>query len=147
MSFRIPRLLLLLLLSLCTPILALGTEKPVVSPDEIPGTTKVDAEQVLQLVQQLPRLVVIDARIVSDRLQGYIEDSVSLPDIKTDCDSLKKIVADRSTPLLFYCNGPKCGRSAKSAQKAIACGYTRLYWFRGGFEEWRAKDYPAVKDR
>lgn len=146
MSYRIPRLLLLLL-SLCTPILALSTEKPVVSPDEIPGTTKVDAEQVLQLVQLLPRLVVIDARIVSDRLQGYIEDSVSLPDIKTDCDSLKKIVADRSTPVLFYCNGPKCGRSAKSAQKAIACGYTRLYWFRGGFEEWRAKDYPVVKDR
>lgn len=136
----------LLLLSVCAPIPAVGAEKPVVSPDEIPGTTKVDAERVLQLVQQLPQLVIIDSRIVSDRLQGYIEDSVSLPDIKTDCKSLKKIVADRSVPLLFYCNGPKCGRSAKAAQKAVGCGYTRLYWFRGGFEEWRAKDYPVVKD-
>jgi len=145
MAHRYPRFLLFL--TLCVPIFVMGGETPVVSPDSIPGTTKVDAEGVLQLVHQLPRLIVIDARIVSDRLQGYIEDSVSLPDIKTNCASLKKLSADRSTPLLFYCNGPKCGRSAKSAQKAIACGYTRLYWFRGGFEEWRAKDYPVVKDR
>jgi len=145
MSCRYPRFLLFL--SLCVPIFAMGTEKPVVSPAEIPGTTKVDAEGVLQLVHELPRLVVIDARIVSDRLQGYIEDSISLPDISTSCDSLKKIAADQATPLLFYCNGPKCGRSAKSAQKAIACGYTRLYWFRGGFDEWHAKGYPVVKDR
>ena len=137
----------LLFLSLCMPIFVMGADKPVVSPDSIPGTTKVDAEGVLQLVEELPRLVVVDARIVSDRLQGYIEDSISLPDINTSCDSLKKIAPDRATPLLFYCNGPKCGRSAKSAQKAIACGHTRLYWFRGGFEEWRAKGYPTVKDR
>ena len=145
MAHRYPRFLLFL--TLCVPIFVMGGEAPVVSPDSIPGTTKVDAEGVLQLVHQLPRLIVIDARIVTDRLQGYIEDSVSLPDMQTNCASLKKLAADRSTPLLFYCNGPKCGRSAKSAQKAIACGYTRLYWFRGGFEEWRAKDYPVVKDR
>lgn len=117
------------------------------SPAEIPGVTKVDAEGLLQLVQAQRRLVVIDARISSDRNQGYIEDSVSLPDVQTDCDSLKKIAADKSTPLLFYCNGTKCGRSGKAAIKAVGCGYTRLYWFRGGFEEWRAKGYPTVKDR
>lgn len=138
---------ILLCISLCAPGFVVGNETPDVSPAEIPGTTKVDAERLLQLVQKLPRLVVIDARIRSDRNQGYIEDSVSLPDIETDCASIKKVAADKATPLVFYCNGPKCGRSAKSAQKALACGYKRLYWFRGGFEEWRGKDYPVVKDR
>ena len=136
--------LLLLLLALHTPALALGEDKPL-SPMSIPGTTKVDAEELLQLIQEEPRLIVIDARISTDRNQGYIEDSISLPDINTDCGSLKKIAADKSTPLLFYCNGPKCGRSAKSVQKAVACHYTQLYWFRGGFEEWRAKGYPTIK--
>lgn len=118
-----------------------------VSPAEIPGVTKVDAEGLLRLVEQQPRLIVVDARISSDRNQGYIEDSISLPDIQTDCASLKKLAADKSTPLLFYCNGPKCGRSGKSAIKAVGCGYSHLYWFRGGFEEWRAKGYPTVRDR
>lgn len=136
-----------LLLCVCAPITVSAAAAPDISPANIPGTTKVDAEGVLQLVQELPRLVVIDARISSDRAQGYIEDSISLPDVKTDCNSLGKIAADRTLPLLFYCNGPKCGRSAKAAQKAMSCGYKQLYWFRGGFEEWRAKDYPTVRDR
>lgn len=136
-----------LLTCLCTPIIVIAAAAPDISPANIPGTTKVDAEGVLRLVQEVPRLVVIDSRITSDRVQGYIEDSISLPDIKTDCNSLRKIAADRTMPLLFYCNGPKCGRSGKAAQKAMTCGYTRIYWFRGGFEEWRAKDYPTVRDR
>ena len=126
---------------------AYSAEKPDVSPNDIPGVIKVDAEEVLQLVEQLPKLIVIDARIASDRQQGFIEDSVSLPDIQTDCLTLARIVPNKTTPLLLYCNGPKCGRSAKSAQIALTCGYNRLYWFRGGFEEWRAKDYPVVKNQ
>lgn len=137
----------LLLTCLIIPLQMHAAEASEISPDVIPGTIKVNAEELLDLVQRFPRLVLIDARISSDRTQGYIEDSISLPDIKTDCDSLKKIVPDRAQPLLFYCNGPKCGRSVKSAQKAIVCGYHRLYWFRGGIEEWRAKGYPTVKDR
>lgn len=127
--------------------LAHGAEKPDVSPNDIPGVKKVDAEEVIKLVEKLPKLIVIDARIAGDRQQGFIEDSISLPDVETDCTALARIAPNKTTPLLLYCNGPKCGRSAKSAQKALACGYSRLYWFRGGFEEWRAKDYPVVKNQ
>ena len=127
----------------CAPVAA----QVDVSPPEIPGATKVDAEGLVDLVQTQERLVVVDSRIASDRAHGYIEGSISLPDIHTDCDNLRKLAHDRATPILFYCNGPKCGRSGKAVKKAIACGYTRLYWFRGGFEEWRIKGYPTIKDR
>lgn len=126
--------------------LAHGADKPVVSPSHIAGVKKVDAEEVLKLVEKLPNLIVIDARIAGDRQHGFIEDSISLPDVETDCKALAGIAPNKKTPLLLYCNGPKCGRSAKSAQKALACGYRQLYWFRGGFEEWLAKDYPVVKN-
>lgn len=125
---------------------AYAADKPDVSPLDIAGVAKVDAEQVLKLVEQFPQLIVIDARISGDRKQGFIEDSISLPDVKTDCLSLAEIAPNKSTPLVIYCNGPKCGRSAKSAEKAVGCGYSRIYWFRGGFEEWRAKGYPVVKN-
>jgi rhodanese-related sulfurtransferase len=26
---------------------------------------------------------------------------------------------------------------------AVKAGYTRVYWFRGGFPEWSAKGYPV----
>ena len=120
-------------------------EKEVVSPDNIPGTTKVDAEDVISLVEKISQLVVVDARIRQDRLQGYIEGSVSLPDVDTTCESLAKAIAKKSSPVFFYCNGPKCGRSVHSSQKALGCGYTHVYWFRGGFEEWKQKNYPYLK--
>jgi len=125
------------------PLLA-GAGVPV--PDHIADVETVDAEGLIELVQTLPAPIMVDSRIASDRELGYIEGSISLPDIDTDCDSLAdEVTVNKAASLLFYCNGVKCGRSAKSIAKAKACGYTRLYWFRGGFEEWRGKDYPYLK--
>jgi rhodanese-related sulfurtransferase len=139
-------------LTFCAFILFLGgavsarAEKPVVSPNEIPGTTKVDAEALLKLVETVPKLTIVDSRLRADRRLGHIENSVSLPDVETDCAALGKILAGKNAPVLFYCNGPKCGRSGKAAGKALACGYRNIYWVRGGFEEWQAKGYPAIKE-
>lgn len=113
-------------------------------PNNIPGTTLVDAEEVIALAAKTPNLVIIDARIEGDRKHGYIEGSVSLPDPQTNCASLAKVIPKKNTPTLIYCNGVKCGRSVISSRIALKCGYTKLYWFRGGFEEWLAKDYPYV---
>ena len=92
------------------------------------------------------KLVIIDSRISDDRRQGYIEGSISLSDENTDCDSLSLYLQALKSPVIFYCNGPKCGRSARAVKIALACGYETVYWFRGGFEEWQAKNYPIIKE-
>ena len=116
------------------------------APLLIPGTIKVSAEGVLDLVEKIPDLLIIDARIRADRKQGYIEGSISLPDIVTNCASLGKVISKKNAPVLFYCNGVKCGRSVKSSRIALKCGYNNIYWFRGGYTEWRAKNYPFIKE-
>lgn len=115
------------------------------APLLIPGTNKVFAEGLLDLAEKIPNLLIIDARIRSDRKQGYIEGSISLPDIETNCESLAKVIPEKIAPVLFYCNGVKCGRSVKSSRIALKCGYNNIYWFRGGFEEWTAKHLPFIK--
>ena len=115
------------------------------SPEFIGGTTRVTAEELIDLANRLPKLVIIDARMRGDRVHGYIEGSVSLPNVETDCKSLARVIPAKTTPVLFYCNGVKCGRSAVSARIAVKCGYEQIYWFRGGFEEWKAKGYPFLK--
>ena len=117
-----------------------------VSPEQIPGSTRVSAEQFIELMQDIPNLTIIDSRIRADRKQGYVEGSKSLPDIETNCASLAEKIKEKAAPTLFYCNGVKCGRSAKALQVAIKCGYSNLYWFRGGFEEWLAKGYPYIQE-
>lgn len=116
------------------------------SPDFIDGTTRVTAEQVVELVTNTPELVVIDARKTSDRDEaGWIEGSIGLPNYDTNEDSLKKHIASKSTPVLFYCNGVKCGRSVESSKKAVSLGYEKIYWFRGGWEEWMQKGMPVSR--
>lgn len=143
---RCLRWLLVVFAAVCLFAVRATAAQPVVSPDRIPGTTKIDAEDLLELVETLPDLKIIDSRLRVDRRQGYIENSISLPDKETNCATLARHLANKHAPVIFYCNGPKCGRSGKAAKKAVACGYKQLYWFRGGFEEWQAKGYPTVKE-
>jgi rhodanese-related sulfurtransferase len=117
------------------------------SPENIKGTQKITAETVIQHVEKIPGLIIIDSRIASDRELGYIEDSISLPDGETSCTTLSAILPKKKTHVIFYCNGPKCGRSAVAVKIAIQCGYSNTYWFRGGFEEWKQKKYPFVTNQ
>jgi rhodanese-related sulfurtransferase len=56
------------------------------------------------------------------------------------------VIPSRDHPVVFYCNGIRCGRSREAAQIARGCGFRNVYWFRGGFEEWLAQGYPYLKE-
>ena len=116
------------------------------SPESIDGTTRVSAEDIFDLYDKFENLVIIDSRKPSDRAGGYIEDSIALPDTDTTPATLAEHVATKATEVVFYCNGPKCGRSVKAAKIAVKDGYKNVYWFRGGWEEWSNNNYPFAKD-
>jgi rhodanese-related sulfurtransferase len=116
------------------------------SPPAIDGVASVSAEQLIELAGRTPGLVILDARLGKDRKLGYIEGSISLPDVDTNCQTLARVLPRRETPTVYYCNGPKCGRSANAIRTALACGYTNIHWFRGGLEEWLAKGYPHLRE-
>jgi len=130
-----------------------ATEKPnltkptVVVPEKIPGVNTVSAEQLIEVLTSDNPPILIDARIKTDRLHGYIESSIGLPDIDTNCGTLKKVTTDKSHHLMFYCNGVQCGRSVVSLKIARSCGYHQLSWFKGGFAEWNEKGYQYIKPR
>ena len=116
-----------------------------VSPDTIEGARTIDAEQLIDLVNRDARPVIIDSRIRTDRNLGYIPGSVSLPDTATDCESLERVIPEKSSHVIFYCNGPRCRRSDNAVVIARQCGYGNIHWFRGGMESWRAASYPIDK--
>lgn len=123
------------------------TRSKIIVPEHIAGVKTLIAEDVIELAMIAPELIIIDARIEDDRKHGYIEDSVSLPDIETNCSSLEKIIPSKDSLTMFYCNGIKCGRSVVSIKIAKSCGFTNLHWFQGGFEEWKNKGFQYAKDR
>lgn len=117
------------------------------TPAIVPGSIIVNAEAVIALVSKYPDIVIIDSRIPSDRVQGYIEGSINLTDVNTDCNSLAQTISKKEDLVLFYCNGINCTRSANAIKIATKCGYNKIYWFRGGFVEWKSKGYPFLQNK
>jgi rhodanese-related sulfurtransferase len=122
----------------------LSTPKVIV-PEKIAGVTTVSAEQLIEQLTSEHPPILIDSRIRQDRDYGYIESSISLPDIETNCETLKQVAEDKNSHLLFYCNGIQCGRSVVAIKIARSCGYHHLSWFKGGFAEWKQKGYQYVR--
>ena len=104
----------------------------------------IDSENLIELYQSVPDLVIIDSRHFEDHRHGYIETSYNLPLASTDCGALGKLAKTKEQAMVFYCNGNAADVSMAAIQIASACGYERLFWFRGGFVEWEDKDYPYV---
>lgn len=102
----------------------------------------IDSENLIELYQSVADLKIFDSRYHEDRPFGYIESSISLPVADTNCASLSMHAANYSNALVFYGNAAEA--SVDAIKIASECGYQRLFWFRGGFSEWKDKDYPFV---
>ena len=118
-------------------------EKPF-APDNVAGTTRVTAEKVVDLAA-LPDLVIIDNRHAEEFTKGHIEGAINLLDTDLRQTDVARLAPRLDTPLLFYCNGERCLRSSHAAKMAAGWGYTRIYWFRGGWQEWLDKQLPITR--
>ncbi|HEY0633942.1 MAG TPA: rhodanese-like domain-containing protein [Gammaproteobacteria bacterium] len=132
---------LILLFTLMLAAFTARADKPI-APEAVAGTTQVTAEQLVGMIKSTPELVIIDARHHDEYLRGHIEGALSMLDTEMTAARLAQQVRDKETPLLFYCNGERCLRSANAAHKAVKWGYRRVFWLRGGWQEWTSKALP-----
>jgi rhodanese-related sulfurtransferase len=115
------------------------------APLQIKGAITVDAQQIFDLLKKHPNLVILDNRKVEDFADGHIEGATRLIDTDVTPDSLAYYIASHDTPVLFYCNGVKCGRAAKATEKAVQLGYKVVYYYALGMDEWKRNELPLVK--
>ncbi|MEJ5988369.1 rhodanese-like domain-containing protein [Ramlibacter sp. PS3R-8] len=117
------------------------------TPRALPGATVVDAPKVAQLLQA--GATYVDTRTEVEFKAGQVPGAILVPyheksakdadfDASQDKFEVERLGADRNAELVFACNGPECWKSFKASQAAMKAGYRRVYWFRGGFPEWRS---------
>ncbi|AGX86956.1 rhodanese-like domain-containing protein [Candidatus Symbiobacter mobilis] len=64
-------------------------------------------------------------------------------DASIDSFDLGKLPADKSVPVVFFCNGAECWKSYKAAVLALKAGHTKVYWFRDGLPAWIKAGLPT----
>jgi rhodanese-related sulfurtransferase len=86
-------------------------------------------------------VVVIDARNPEEYQEVHIKGAINIPASKFR--EFKHLLPnDKSVKLIFYCNGVKCGKSKRAAQKAAEEGYSNTVVYADGMPVWEEKGYP-----
>jgi len=106
---------------------------------------KLTAQQVKKMIDTKEKFVLVDSRNPSEYKEGHYPGAISVYDKDMEA-SKAKFPADKSTPLVFYCNGfPKCVRSLNGAKMALNWGYKQVSFHPGGMPEWEQMGYPVER--
>jgi len=120
------------------------------TPTALPGATLVDLAAVKKLMAE--GAVVVDTRNEKEFQAKHIPGAVWVPYHEK---SLKDVAYDpsvddfaglaklnKSAPTIFHCNGAECWKSYKASKAAMAAGFAKVYWFRGGMPAWEQGSAP-----
>ena len=61
-------------------------------------------------------------------------------------DNVKKEISANDKPIVVYSTSEKCMASTVAVERLIDAGYSNVYEYQGGLEEWEAKGYQVVGD-
>lgn len=122
------------------------------TPETLAGTKVVTAEDVQKFMAS--GVPVIDARVANEYAEEHIKGAKNVPykeksakstsfDASQDSFDVSKLPADKSAPVVIYCNAGECWKSYKASTVAIRAGYTNIHWFRGGMPEWKSKHFAT----
>jgi rhodanese-related sulfurtransferase len=129
---------LLLLAAGCSTMPPSAAPPPSAAANDAPFHAIVDTAFVQQHVQvPMPEgVMLIDSRPRRPKYdEGHIPMAVSIPDNQFE-QMAAMLPADKNALLIFYCGGPACDLSHKSARKAEALGYANVKVFSDGFPGW-----------
>jgi rhodanese-related sulfurtransferase len=97
----------------------------------------VSLAHIKKLMEEKADFALIDARPERPFAQGSIPGAINISDSKFDKETAK-LPASKDTTLIFFCGGLKCDLSSKSAVKAKALGYKKVFVYPEGYPAWQA---------
>jgi len=129
-------------------------------PVTLMGVTNISALEAQALIKRGAR--VVDARAQHDFLDGHISRAIhvayrersaqkpgfdpSEDNVRPFLNRMRKKIPDLNSEVIIHCCGVNCWKSYKALRAATDHGYRKLYWLRGGMEEWRQENLPVTQE-
>ena len=105
------------------------------------GYSLIDTEGLKKMLDTNAVMTVIDARNPEEYQEVHIKGAINVPVKQWDA-AANRLPADKSARIVFYCNGIKCGKSKKAAQKALKLGFDNVFVYAEGMPVWEEKGMP-----
>ena len=107
---------------------------------DVEGAIKIDAAGAKTLHER--EIAFIDNRGSKQYGRGHIPGATNLLfGSKLTRDNLSQVV-NLDDEVVFYCGGLDCHLSPNACAQALTWGYTKVYYFAGGFPAWKKAGYP-----
>jgi rhodanese-related sulfurtransferase len=102
-------------------------------------------EQTARLLTEGQTLFV-DTRYKDEFEQGHLKNAINLPANATR-DQILSFFEDipKGQQIVIYCSSPSCNSSRRLAGFLTYLGYTKVFIYLAGYEEWEANDYPITR--
>jgi rhodanese-related sulfurtransferase len=108
-----------------------------------PVTPEISTEQ-LQRILAEGTTPVLDVRSAEEYAIAHIPGSRNF--YEKELDQITAAYPDPRTPLVFYCNGPYCGKSKRLSEALVKRGYTGVRRYQLGLPVWRALGHTVQTD-
>ena len=125
------------------------------TPLQIPGAQVVQTRQLQAMLSRRGSPILID--VLSEDGHLTLAGAVWLPGAGHGANFLDPVQSiltrllaqlaggDTARPMVFFCANSQCWLSYNAALRAVAAGYSNVYWYRGGIEAWTAAGLPSAR--
>jgi rhodanese-related sulfurtransferase len=86
-----------------------------------------------------PDIILIDARPAREFEQGHIGSAINIYTPEFEQNIGRIIGIPREKPIIAYCGGGACELSHELAENLVKMGFTRVFVYVGGWNEWKQK--------
>jgi rhodanese-related sulfurtransferase len=117
------------------------------TPTELEGVRVVTPEELRPLLNQ-GVVKVYDLRKKASYADGHVPGAVSAAahyDATKNTLDVSFLDPDRATSMVFYSHGATGWKSYHAAREAVAAGYKKVMWMRGGYADWAAGNHPVAR--
>ncbi len=108
-----------------------------------PVTPEISTEQLQQILAD-GTIPVLDVRSAEEYAIAHIPGSVNY--YEKEIEQITAAYPDKATALVFYCNGPYCGKSRRLSEELVKRGYTGIGRYQLGLPVWRALGHTVQTD-
>lgn len=121
-------------------VFPLGAQSPNVIGDAIigeshPVTPEISTNQLRRILEE-GKIPVLDVRSAQEYAIAHIPGSINY--YEKEVEQITTAYPNRNTSLVFYCNGPYCGKSKRLSEELLKKGYTQVRRYQLGLPVWRA---------
>jgi rhodanese-related sulfurtransferase len=108
-----------------------------------PPTPEISTSE-LQRTLDEGKVPVLDVRSAEEYALAHIPGSRNF--YEKEVEQVVKAYPDRAAPIVFYCNGPYCGKSKRLSEELRKQGYTGIKRYQLGLPVWRALGHTVQTD-